>query len=142
MLDYYIICKLILQNNNKKPQGRWGEVLKPKKASLALQRVSSTSQSENSLNLELQGAPFTQRAQIQEPGLAALRKGCEETPKNKVFCFTATQEPKPERDSPANIHQGAVSATFGHCFPDTDSYRIIILQLLKNKGAFPEPQRA
>lgn len=84
---------------------------------------------------------MTQRAQIQEPGSATLRKGCEEIPKNgtsmnEVFCFTATQEPKQERASPANVHQGVVSATFGHCFPGTDSYGIIILSLPKNKQAF------
>lgn len=138
---------LILQNNNKKRQGRRGAVLKPKKVSLALQIVSSTGQSEKSLKLELQGAPFTQRAQIQEPGSATLRKGCKEipnngTPKNEVFCFTATREPKQERDSPANIHQGAVGTTFGHRFPGTETSGITILQLHKNKRAFPESQRA
>ena len=77
-------------------------------------------------------ALHSHKAQIPEPGATTLRKGCKEipkngTPKNEAFCFTATQEPKQERDSPANIRQGAVSATFGHCFPGTDSYGIIIL---------------
>lgn len=119
---------LILQIT-KKPQGREERCSLLTKESKPCSPDSLLHRSENSLKLELPGAPFTQRAQIQEPGSATLRKGCKEIPKkgtskNEVFCFTA---------SPANVHQGVVSATFGHCFPGTDSYRIIILLLPQNK---------
>lgn len=71
--------------------------IKPKRVNLAFQITSSTGQSENSLELELQGAPFAQRAQIQELGSAALRKGRKEIPNNgmskhEVFYFTAGTE--------------------------------------------------
>ena len=81
---------LILQNNQidqktnkKKPAGEGGRCSLKTKESKACPPGSLLHRlPENSLKLELQGAPFTQRAQIQEPDSATLRKGCREISNN------------------------------------------------------------